>query len=174
MEIKETRATKMLKRFYGVQGVLDEYRRHELYKIGNTGFMVMFYYTLFSNFIVLLILSFDNYRHTENIILWYIMANILFVVIGISGYIVTTTKRRQLIEKDVEAKDFQSQKKRLVYISIRQGVCFGTLTFIGNGTMSPGFRELTSWHIMIVYVIEGILFGITMYFFQRMNLKTVK
>ncbi len=74
----------------------------------------------------------------------------------------------------IEAKDFQSQKKRLVYISIRQGVCFGTLTFIGNGTMSPGFRELTSWHIMIVYVIEGILFGITMYFFQRMNLKTVK
>lgn len=174
MKTKETFATKMIKRFYGVQGVLDEYRRQELYKIGNTGFMAMFCYMLLSNCIVLLILSLDNYKHSEDLITWYIMANLLFVVFGTSGYIIITTKRRHLIENEVAAKDIQSQKKRLVDISIRQGVCFGTLTFIFNGITSPGFSDLTSWHTMIVYIIEGVFFGIVMYFFQKMNLKTVK
>lgn len=172
MTNKEKFSTRMLKRFYGVQGVLDEYRRNEIYKIGNTAFIAMFYYSLISNFLVFLILSLDEYKHLESIFLWYIGANIIFVVFGISGYIIFATKSRHLVENEV--KDIAYQKKRLINISIKQGFTFGVLTFILNGIMSPHLSELTSWHTVRVYIIEGAFFGLAMYFFQRMNLKKLK
>jgi len=174
MKTKETLATKLIKRFYGVQGVLDEYRRQELYKIGNTGFMVMFYYALISNFIVLFVFSLDDYKHTEAILMWYVSVNMIFLICGICGYIIFTTKRKHLIENEVEVKDIKSQKKRLIYVSIRQGIMFGILTFIFNGIMSPHFSDLTSWRAIGAHIIEGIFFGVAMYLFQRINLKKVQ
>lgn len=174
MKTKETLATKLIKRFYGVQGVLDEYRRQELYKIGNTGFMVMFYYALISNFIVLFVFSLDNYKHTEDILMWYISANMIFLICGICGFIIFTTKQKHLIENEVEIKDIKSQKRRLIYGSIRQGIFFGIVTFILDGMMSPHFSDLTSRHSIWDHIIEGTFFGVGMYFFQRINLKKVQ
>ncbi|WP_258553543.1 DUF3278 domain-containing protein [Leuconostoc mesenteroides] len=114
MTNKEKFSTRMLKRFYGVQGELDEYRRNEIYKIGNTAFIAMFYYSLISNFLVFLILSLDEYKHLESIFLWYIWANIIFVVFGISGYIIFATKSRHLVENEVQ--DIAYQTKRLINI----------------------------------------------------------
>ncbi|MBZ1517264.1 DUF3278 domain-containing protein [Leuconostoc mesenteroides] len=172
MTNKEKFSTRMLKRFYGVQGELDEYRRNEIYKIGNTAFIAMFYYSLISNFLVFLILSLDEYKHLESIFLWYIWANIIFVVFGISGYIIFATKSRHLVENEVQ--DIAYQKKRLINISIKQGFTFGVLTFILNGIMSPHLSELTSWHTVRVYIIECAFFGLAMYFYQRMDLKKLK
>lgn len=172
MSNKENFSTRMLKRFYGVQGVLDEYRRNEIYKIGNTAFMAMFYYALISNFLVILILSFDDYKHVESIFFWYIWSNFVFVVFGISGYIIFSTKRKHLVENEVQ--DIAYQKKRLVNISIKQGFIFGILTFIFNGLMSPHFSELTSWSTARIYIIEGAFFGLAMYALQRMNLKKIE
>lgn len=176
METKENFSTNLLKRFYGVQGTLDEYRRHELYKIGNTAFMITFYYNLFSAFIAILVwgsANTNNLNVLENIFFWYAFANLLFVVFGISGYIIFATKRKHLLDNEV--LDIKSQNKRLVHLSIRQGIQFGILIFIFSGVTSPHFTEFTSVHTFIIDVfLSGGLFGVLMYGFQRLNIKTVK
>lgn len=172
MKTKETLATKLLKRFYGVQGVLDEYRRNEIYKIGNIGFIAMFYYALISNFIVLFVFSLDNHRHTEDILMWYIIANMIFLIWGICGYVLITTRRRHLLENEVQ--DIETQKKHLKYLAIRQGIFFGVFMYISNTLMSPGFSDLRSIRALFGAAVAGAFFGIGMYCFQRMNLKKVK
>ncbi|MBU7450200.1 DUF3278 domain-containing protein [Leuconostoc citreum] len=172
MKTKETLATKLLKRFYGVQGVLDEYRRNEIYKIGNAGFIAMFYYALFSNFIVLLVFSLDNHRHTEDILMWYIIANMIFLICGICGYVLITTRRRHLLENEVQ--DIETQKKHLKYLVIRQGIFFGVFSNILNTFMSSGFSDFFSVRSMFGACFAGAMFGSLMYLFQRMNLKKVQ
>ena len=44
MKHKETLMEKMIKRFYGISGVLDEYRLQEIRRIGNNAFIFLFYY----------------------------------------------------------------------------------------------------------------------------------
>ncbi|MFT8539252.1 MAG: DUF3278 domain-containing protein [Leuconostoc mesenteroides] len=171
MKTKETLATKLLKRFYGVQGVLDEYRRNEIYKIGNTGFIAMFYYALFSNFIVLLVFSLDNHRHTEDILMWYIIANIIFLICGICGYVLITTRRRHLLENEVQ--DIETQKKHLKYLAIRQGIFFGVFNYLFTVLMSPEFSDLRSIRSLFGAIFADTFFGVAMYLFQRMNLKKV-
>jgi len=114
------RTTKIIKRFYGVQGVLDEYRRQEFYKIGNTGFMALFCYTLISNVIVFVIVSLDNYKHVQDILICYMSINILFLTYGICGYVLIATRRRHLLENEV--LDIQIQKLHLKFLATRQGI----------------------------------------------------
>lgn len=176
METKENFSTKLLRHFYGVQGALDEYRRHELYKIGNTAFMILFYYNLLSTFIAILvwgIMNTNNPSVLENIFFWYASANILFVAFGISVYIIYATKRKHLLDNEV--LDIKTQNKKLVYLSIRQGIQFGVLMFILDGVTSPHFTEFLSLRSFIIDVfLSGGSFGILMYGFQRLNLKKVK
>lgn len=138
--------------------------------------MITFYYNLFSSFIAILVWGSSNTNNTnvlENIFFWYVFANLLFVVFGISGYIIFATKRKHLLDNEV--LDIKSQNKRLVYLSIRQGIQFGVLMFIFSGVTSPHFTEFTSVRTFIIDLfLSGVLFGVMMYGFQRLNLKTVK
>lgn len=94
---------------------------------------------------------------------------------GISGYIIFATKRKHLLDNEVLDIKSQNQNKRLVHLSIRQGIQFGILIFIFSGVTSPHFTEFTSVHTFIIDVfLSGGLFGVLMYGFQRLNLKTVK
>ena len=57
MKHKETLMEKMIKRFYGISGVLDEYRLQEIRRIGNNAFIFLFYYILLSNFVAVILMG---------------------------------------------------------------------------------------------------------------------
>ncbi|MBF0778002.1 DUF3278 domain-containing protein [Streptococcus cuniculi] len=53
--MKETVTEKMIKRFYGITGPLDEYKRREVERIGNSCFVLLFWLLLIGNAIALLL-----------------------------------------------------------------------------------------------------------------------
>ena len=57
MKHKETLMEKMIKRFYGISGVLDEYRLQEIRRIGNNAFIFLFYYILMSNVVAVILMG---------------------------------------------------------------------------------------------------------------------
>ncbi|TPR42341.1 DUF3278 domain-containing protein [Apilactobacillus micheneri] len=50
MNNRESFFTKCIKRFYGITGPLDEYKRQEINRIGNNAFIVCWIYIMLSNF----------------------------------------------------------------------------------------------------------------------------
>ena len=53
--IKETFTDKLIKRFYGITGPLDEQKRQQVDRMGNMAFVVLFYILIFGNCIALLL-----------------------------------------------------------------------------------------------------------------------
>ena len=49
---KETFSDKMIKRFYGITGPLDEQKRQQAEHLGNKGFIWLFFILIFGNAIV--------------------------------------------------------------------------------------------------------------------------
>ena len=47
--IKETFTDKLIKRFYGITGPLDEQKRQQVDRMGNIAFVVLFYILIFGN-----------------------------------------------------------------------------------------------------------------------------
>ena len=45
--IKETFTDKLIKRFYGITGPLDEQKRQQVDRMGNMAFVVLFYILIF-------------------------------------------------------------------------------------------------------------------------------
>lgn len=82
--------------------------------------MALFCYTLISNVIVFVIVSLDNYKHVQDILICYMSINILFLTYGICGYVLIATHRRHLLENEV--LDVRSQKSHLKFLATRQGI----------------------------------------------------
>ena len=53
--IKETFTDKLIKRFYGITGPLDEQKRQQVDRMGNIAFVVLFFTLLCGNCIAFLI-----------------------------------------------------------------------------------------------------------------------
>ncbi|MFT8633416.1 MAG: DUF3278 domain-containing protein, partial [Liquorilactobacillus ghanensis] len=52
--------TKMIKFFYGIEGLLDEYKRNQLDKFGNIAFIITWWYLLISGFVAMLLYVNDS------------------------------------------------------------------------------------------------------------------
>ena len=55
--VKETFTDKLIKRFYGITGPLDEQKRQQVDRMGNMAFVVLFYILIFGNCIAFLLSS---------------------------------------------------------------------------------------------------------------------
>ena len=109
--MKETISTKIIKRFYGIHGPLDEYRRNELNRIGNNIAIFLLSINLLLSFIAsLLMLSTNNSELTLDIV----VSVLLLTVFASLGYILYETKRHHLTEIDVEAKQESKTKQNLL------------------------------------------------------------
>ena len=70
--MKETLTDKLMKRFYGITGPLDEYRKQEINRIGNLSFIYLFYTILFANVIAIIISKkVSRYSHLGLSIIYY-------------------------------------------------------------------------------------------------------
>ncbi|MFT9358314.1 MAG: DUF3278 domain-containing protein [Liquorilactobacillus nagelii] len=51
---------KVLKKFYGIDGILDEYKKEQINKIGNLIFIFMWWYLIISTFVATLLVSINR------------------------------------------------------------------------------------------------------------------
>lgn len=121
---KETFQDKLIKRFYGIAGPLDEYRKQEAFRLGNIGFILLFWGT---GLLTLLAIALSN-RYPEVVAFGYPVA-LLLSYLSASIYLTSKLRRSQLDSLDVEELTTKEQKK-LKGASIKFALYFTSVMYI--------------------------------------------
>ncbi|HEL2111368.1 TPA: DUF3278 domain-containing protein [Streptococcus suis] len=103
---KETFQDKLIKRFYGIAGPLDEFRKQEAFRLGNTCFILLFWATMA---LTLLALALSK-RFPEVVAFGYPVA-LLLSYLATSTYIMFKLRHSQVDSLDVEELTTKEQKK---------------------------------------------------------------
>lgn len=121
---KETFQDKLIKRFYGIAGPLDEFRKQEAFRLGNTCFILLFWGT---NLLTLVALALSK-RFPEVVAYGYPVA-LLLSYLSASTYIMFKLRHSQLDSLDVEELTSKEQKQ-LKGASIKFALYFTTVMYI--------------------------------------------
>lgn len=158
MKHKETLMEKIIKRFYGISGVLDEYRLQEIRRIGNNAFMFLFWYILLSNFIVLHLV---DRLDSETILLNFCLINIAVLILGVGGYLLYQVSKLKLSKIEVADNQRGSIKKKYALRCAFSGIVFGALGTMLSIFDSKGkyLNQLISFHSLASFLFDAFLFG---------------
>lgn len=121
---KETFQDKLIKRFYGIAGPLDEFRKQEAFRLSNTCFILLFWGTMA---LTLLALALSK-RYPEVVAFGYPVA-LLLSYLATSTYIMFKLQHSQLDSLDVEELTTKEQKQ-LKGASIKFALYFTTVMYI--------------------------------------------
>lgn len=160
---KRNLGEKFMKRFYGISGPLDEYKRQEVNRIGNNAFVFLFYYTLFANLLACLF----GVKYPEQTLWGLIIANITVMAFGICLYIMAASADAKLTENEVESKDVPKTKQGIIKSGIYSGIFFAVLMHLINGLFSvvgdgADYAIFIDPRRLMISLAGGILFGAVM------------
>lgn len=152
---------KVVSRFYGIDGPLDEYRVQEVGKFSNIAYIFMTSYLLLSSVIVLWVAGNKN----DPLLLCLVGMNLL-VCVGCSLAAGIYVSRKKLDK--VYTGDPIKQKKTYRRKAARAGVYFGFWMYIMSGLqnyfmMGRPIASMFSWRFIFIYLVTGFLFGLSMY-----------
>lgn len=158
---KEKLGVRLIKIVYGITGVLDEYKRAEINRIGNNAFMFLWGYFLIANVIaVIAVLNFN-----PEVVLWVLLGTSFLVIIGIGLYIMYEVECADLADNEVEEKNIAMAKKKMKRIAFLGGLFFSGVQLIG--------KNLSVKSILICLSV-GLLFGSVVYGIGVTNIKKIK
>lgn len=175
MENKESLTVKMMKRMYDVSGVLDEYRKSRIDEVGNQAFIIFYMYTPLS--LLLATLFIDSYPREALIAL--LGTNFLLFMI-ITGYIFIKTADLRLQDIEVEKKNYQAQKKRLIKKSLRNGLYTAIMIYVVTPLISvaisgESYKDLlTSWSHIKTSLLGGIFICLLLLGTNLLQLKKIE
>ncbi|HEP1806656.1 TPA: DUF3278 domain-containing protein [Streptococcus suis] len=121
---KETFQDKLIKRFYGIAGPLDEFRQKEAFRLGNTCFILLFWGTMA---LTLLALALSK-RYPEVVAYGYPTA-LLLSTLSASMYMTSKMRHSQVDSLDVEELTTKEQKQ-LKGASFKFALYFTTVMYI--------------------------------------------
>ncbi|HEM5031525.1 TPA: DUF3278 domain-containing protein [Streptococcus suis] len=121
---KETFQDKLIKRFYGIAGPLDEFRQKEAFRLGNTCFILLFWGTNLLTFVAIAL----SKRFPEVVAYGYPVA-LLLSYLSTSTYIMFKLRHSQLDSLDLEELTSKEQKQ-LKGASIKFALYFTTVMYI--------------------------------------------
>ncbi|WP_409373867.1 DUF3278 domain-containing protein [Streptococcus suis] len=103
---KETFQDKLIKRFYGIAGPLDEFRQKEAFRLGNTCFILLFWGTM-----ALTLLAIALYKRFPQVVAYGYPVALLLTYLSASTYIMFKLRHSQLDSLDVEELTSKEQKQ---------------------------------------------------------------
>lgn len=164
---KEDFTTKLIKRFYGIAGPLDEYKRQEVDKIGNICFIWLSWILMIGNILALLLAS--HYPEAVAVIYPILLELIILILFGV---VMVKSQETRITEFDKEELDEQ-EKKQIKFAGLKAGLFFGFFMwfFLPFGSGQPYFSELFALKGIIGALISGFLFGISMHFMAKSRQK---
>ncbi|HEM4597704.1 TPA: DUF3278 domain-containing protein [Streptococcus suis] len=121
---KETFQDKLIKRFYGIAGPLDEFRQKEAFRLGNTCFILLFWGTNLLTFVAIAL----SKRFPEVVAYGYPVA-LLLSYLATSTYMIFKLRRSQLDSLDVEELTSKEQKQ-VKGASFKFALYFTTVMYI--------------------------------------------
>ena len=123
--IKETFTDKLIKRFYGITGPLDEQKRQQVDRMGNIAFVVLFFTLLCGNCIAFLI----GFKYPELVARIYPI--LLLIIILLVSSILTYKLKISAVNAFDEEELTEKEKKQLKHVGLKSGLCFGISMFLG-------------------------------------------
>ncbi|HFI0465002.1 TPA: DUF3278 domain-containing protein [Streptococcus suis] len=121
---KETFQDKLIKRFYGIAGPLDEFRQKEAFRLGNTCFILLFWGTM-----ALTLLALALSKRYPEVVAYGYPVTLLIAYLSASTYIMFKLRHSQLDSLDVEELTTREQKQ-LKGASIKFALYFTTVMYI--------------------------------------------
>lgn len=169
--------TRLIKRFYGISGELDEYREQAINRIGNRLFLCLWWYLTLSNFIFCYL-----FLKWPELAGWIIMWSHLIVAVIIIPIVIMIAMKRQEIGNYVEVEEDNLPTERRKAIS--QGLKSGIFWTISMGFLMPFlnwwiddvpyFQTLLSLKNLTSALLGGVFFTVTMTLFAYRNVKKFK
>ncbi|MFM0682446.1 DUF3278 domain-containing protein [Streptococcus suis] len=121
---KETFQDKLIKRFYGIAGPLDEFRQKEAFRLGNTCFILLFWGTM-----ALTLLALALSKRFPEVVAYGYPVTLLLAYLSASTYIMFKLRHSQVDSLDVEELTSKEQKQ-LKGASFKFTLYFTTLMYI--------------------------------------------
>ncbi|HFU4500726.1 TPA: DUF3278 domain-containing protein [Streptococcus suis] len=121
---KETFQDKLIKRFYGIAGPLDEYRKQEAFRLGNTCFILLFWGTM-----ALTLLALALSKRFPEVVAYGYPTALLLSTLSASMYMTSKMRHSQVDSLDVEELTSKEQKQ-LKGASIKFALYFTTVMYI--------------------------------------------
>lgn len=171
---KETFQDKLIKRFYGIAGPLDEFRQKEAFRLGNTCFILLFWGTNLLTFVAIAL----SKRFPEVVAYGYPVA-LLLSYLATSTYMIFKLRRSQLDSLDVEELTTKEQKK-LKGASVKSALLFTTLMYCWNvlfGASMDGLNPLDHLFDLRKFLaasLGGVFMGIFLEIMLRKRMKKAK
>ena len=172
--VKETFTDKLIKRFYGITGPLDEQKRQQVDRMGNMAFVVLFYILIFGNCIALLL----SFKYPELVARIYpiLLLTIILVFSGVLTYKFKMSAVNAIDEEELTEKE----KKQLKHVGLKSGLCFGISMFLGMPLVhflvdnKDYLTELFSVRNILSGIFDAILFGAIMQGWVNARIKQAK
>lgn len=159
---------KVLNRFIGAMDDRDEYQLSEIYKELAFSGIVLWYLTTLLMFISLII---DTIQNTLS------FGTIALLILNMTYAILTVIKlrRKQLDDTDCASiEEYEEKKKQLKKAMSLAGVQWGLFMLVFMEYVSPylstGEINVEWWNI-VIWLLGGVGFGLSMYWFSKSKLQ---
>ena len=166
---------KIIKLFYGVEGVLDEYKLQQIDRIGNNAFLILFSYTIISNLFVSFVSSMDS----QMVLSIFILINILFSFIVVVGYIAISMNRLNLNNQEIIAEKYSQKINRIKKRALRRGAMMTIYFWCVERFLDWYFYHIPysvgvlSFQGYLKALIAGSVLGVCLYIYWRSQLKKI-
>ncbi|HFI0533374.1 TPA: DUF3278 domain-containing protein [Streptococcus suis] len=168
---KETFQDKLIKRFYGIAGPLDEYRKQEAFRLGNTCFILLFWGTM-----ALTLLALTLYKRFPEVVAYGYPTALLLSTLSASMYMASKMRHSQVDSVDVEELTSKEQKQ-LKGASFKFALYFTTVMYIWDvvfGAWMEGLNPLD--HLfdlrkVLAACLGGVFTGIPIEIMLRKRMK---
>ncbi|HFI0647956.1 TPA: DUF3278 domain-containing protein [Streptococcus suis] len=168
---KETFQEKLIKRFYGIAGPLDEYRKQEAFRLGNTCFILLFWGTM-----ALTLLAITLYKRFPEVVAYGYPTALLLSTLSASMYMTSKMRHSQVDSLDVEELTSKEQKQ-LKGASIKFALYFTTVMYIWVvvfGAWMEGLNpldQLFDLRKFLAACLGGVFTGIALEIMLRKRMK---
>ena len=172
--VKETFTDKLIKRFYGINGPLDEQKRQQVDRMGNMAFVFLFFILIFGNCIAFLL----SFKYPELVARIYPV--LILIITLVVGSILTYKFKMSAVNAIDEEELTEREQKQLKHVGLKSGLYFGIWMFLGMPLVhflvdnKDYLTELFSIHNMLSGIFEAILFGAIMQGFVNARIKQAK
>ncbi|MEG0551668.1 MAG: DUF3278 domain-containing protein [Vagococcus sp.] len=158
---KEKLGTRFIKRIYGITGVLDEYKKNEVNRIGNNAFMFLWVYSIVANVVTLFLTQYVEFE----ILLWgYLLVNCFVLFFGVGLYLMYEIECLGLADQEVEESNYLQAKKKMKKNGITATIIFFIIQLILQGF------DYSVKNIFLI-LVGSIFFGGMMYAIGVANIK---
>lgn len=176
MTEKTSLAVRCLKHLYGIDGVLDEYKRHEINRIGNNAFILL----TGGLFLLDLVAIFAAAAYPSTDVLLALLLGLPLSITGVMAYVSWMLRKLRLDDIEVAPADLGPRLKRLRWRALFVGGYFAVWMFLmtlGMNWWFDGVSLAASLEALATYRtagLDGLIFGVWMYVVWRLRVKVIR